>query len=200
MNHDALRNWIDEIREMFGFAYGADRVHRQLRRDGIRVGRQRVERLIAGQDRRGGAARQDPQQRPCIRHLHTSFRFSQRLQDNGNPAVHGFRGVGTAVRRHCGRRAAGGGRIVRVRAVNLADRGFFSMDRRIRASATGAHLVWRVKNGAKSLPARLVEFTVTSRDRSGRPVTTSRPRGQTPELAAPSKRGSPHHNGASRRT
>jgi hypothetical protein len=29
------------------------------------------------------------------------------------------------------------------------------MDRRIRASATGAHLVWRVKNGAKSLPARL---------------------------------------------
>ena len=100
--------------------------------------------------------------------------------------------------------------------INLADRGFFSMDRWIRASATGAHLVWRVKNGARSLPARLertlpdasawvmlhesdqmlarrrktcgdktmprlaptlarlVEFTVTSRDRSGRPVKTSR--------------------------
>jgi hypothetical protein len=122
--------------------------------------------------------------------------------------------------------------------INLADRGFFSMDRWTRAAATGAHLVWRVKNGARSLPARLdrtlpdasvwvmlhesgqmlarrrkaagdnsltrlqtalarlVEFTVTSRDRSGRPVKTSRYRvlttlrepgtrlrGQTPELA-----------------
>ncbi len=36
--------------------------------------------------------------------------------------------------------------------VNLADRGFFSMDRWIRFSAAGAHLVWRVKNGAKSVP------------------------------------------------
>lgn len=100
--------------------------------------------------------------------------------------------------------------------INLADRGFFSMDRWIRAAATGAHLLWRVKNGARSLPAhldealsdgsawvvlhesdqmlarrrktccdkgltrlapvvaRLVEFTVTSRDRSGRPLKTSR--------------------------
>jgi hypothetical protein len=100
--------------------------------------------------------------------------------------------------------------------INLADRGFFSMDRWIRAAAAGAHLVWRVKNGVRSLPARLdqplpdasawvvlhesgqmlarrrktcgdktlprlaptlarlVEFTVTSRDRSGRPVKTSR--------------------------
>jgi hypothetical protein len=100
--------------------------------------------------------------------------------------------------------------------INLADRGFFSMDRWVRAAATGAHLVWRVKNGARSLPARLdqtlpdasawvmlhesdqmlarrrktcddkrltrlqpvltrlVEFTVTSRDRSGRPIRTSR--------------------------
>jgi Transposase DDE domain/Insertion element 4 transposase N-terminal len=100
--------------------------------------------------------------------------------------------------------------------INLADRGFFSMDRWIRASATRAHLVWRVKNGVWSLPARLdqtlpdasawvmlhesdqmlarrrktcddkgqsrlqpvlarlVEFTVTSRDRSGRPIKTSR--------------------------
>jgi hypothetical protein len=98
--------------------------------------------------------------------------------------------------------------------LNLADRGFFSMDRWVRAAATGAQLVWRVKNGARSLPARLgkvlpdgsaqvdlvesdamltrrrkstgdrgltrlapvtarlVEFTVTSRDRSGRTKTS----------------------------
>ncbi|GIE34831.1 hypothetical protein Ait01nite_078760 [Actinoplanes italicus] len=37
---------IHEIREASGFTYGADRVHRQLRRDGIRVGRERVERLM----------------------------------------------------------------------------------------------------------------------------------------------------------
>jgi Insertion element 4 transposase N-terminal/Transposase DDE domain len=36
--------------------------------------------------------------------------------------------------------------------MNLADRGFFSMDRWIRFSASGAHLAWRVKNGAKSVP------------------------------------------------
>jgi hypothetical protein len=41
--------------------------------------------------------------------------------------------------------------------INLADRGFFSMDRWIRASKTGAQLLWRVKNSARSLPARLVE-------------------------------------------
>jgi hypothetical protein len=105
---------------------------------------------------------------------------------------------------------------LRAGTINLADRGFFSMDRWVRAAATGAHLVWRVKNGARSLPARLdrtlpdasarvvlhesdqmlarrrktggdksltrlqpvlarlVEFTVTSHDRSGRPVRTSR--------------------------
>jgi hypothetical protein len=38
--------------------------------------------------------------------------------------------------------------------INLADRGFFSMDRWIRFSASGAHLAWRVKNGAKSVPFR----------------------------------------------
>jgi Transposase DDE domain/Insertion element 4 transposase N-terminal len=38
--------------------------------------------------------------------------------------------------------------------LNLADRGFFSMDRFLRFSAAGAHLAWRVKNGAKSLPCR----------------------------------------------
>ncbi len=37
--------------------------------------------------------------------------------------------------------------------LNLADRGFFSMDRFIRFSAAGAHLAWRVKNGSAPLPA-----------------------------------------------
>lgn len=40
--------------------------------------------------------------------------------------------------------------------LNLADRNFFSMARWVRFTATGAHLAWRVKNGAKSLPARIV--------------------------------------------
>ena len=37
--------------------------------------------------------------------------------------------------------------------LNLADRNFFSMHRWRTAAATGAHLVWRVKNGTTSLPA-----------------------------------------------
>jgi hypothetical protein len=41
--------------------------------------------------------------------------------------------------------------------LNLADRGFFSMDRWIRFSARGAHLVWRVKNGAKSVPFKTIK-------------------------------------------
>jgi len=41
--------------------------------------------------------------------------------------------------------------------LNLADRGFFSMDRWIRFSATGAHLCWRVKNGAKSVPFKTLK-------------------------------------------
>jgi Transposase DDE domain/Insertion element 4 transposase N-terminal len=41
--------------------------------------------------------------------------------------------------------------------LNLADRGFFSMDRWIRFSTNGAHLVWRVKNGAKSVPFKTIE-------------------------------------------
>jgi len=40
--------------------------------------------------------------------------------------------------------------------LNLADRGFFSMDRWIRFSAAGAHLAWRVKNGAKSVPLETI--------------------------------------------
>jgi hypothetical protein len=41
--------------------------------------------------------------------------------------------------------------------LNLADRGFFSMDRWIRFSAAGAHLLWRVKNGAKCVPFRTLK-------------------------------------------
>ena len=41
--------------------------------------------------------------------------------------------------------------------LNLADRGFFSMDRWIRFSAAGAHLCWRVKNGAKSVPLKTIK-------------------------------------------
>jgi len=41
--------------------------------------------------------------------------------------------------------------------LNLADRGFFSMDRWIRFSAAGAHLLWRVKNGAKCVPFKTLK-------------------------------------------
>ena len=41
--------------------------------------------------------------------------------------------------------------------LNLADRGFFSMDRWIRFSASGVHLAWRVKNGAKSVPFKTLK-------------------------------------------
>jgi hypothetical protein len=40
--------------------------------------------------------------------------------------------------------------------LNLADRNFFSMARWARCTTTGAHLAWRVKNGGKSLPARIL--------------------------------------------
>ena len=42
--------------------------------------------------------------------------------------------------------------------LNLADRGFFSMDRFCRFSATGADLAWRVKNSAKSIPCKTLEI------------------------------------------
>ena len=42
--------------------------------------------------------------------------------------------------------------------LNLADRGFFSMYRWIRFSATGAVLAWRVKNGAKSVPLKTLKI------------------------------------------
>jgi hypothetical protein len=38
--------------------------------------------------------------------------------------------------------------------LGLADRGFFSMDRWLRFSETGAHLLWRVKNAGRSVPFR----------------------------------------------
>ena len=41
--------------------------------------------------------------------------------------------------------------------LNLADRGFFSMNRFIRFSGAGAHLLWRVKNGAKSVLFRTLD-------------------------------------------
>jgi Transposase DDE domain len=41
--------------------------------------------------------------------------------------------------------------------LNLADRGFFSMNRFIRFSGTGAHLLWRVKNGAKCVPFKTLD-------------------------------------------
>jgi hypothetical protein len=40
--------------------------------------------------------------------------------------------------------------------LNLADRDFFSMRRWRTAAGTGAHLVWRVKNAGKSLPAKVI--------------------------------------------
>lgn len=41
--------------------------------------------------------------------------------------------------------------------LNLADRGFFSMDRFIWFSGTGAHLLWRMKNGAKCVPFKTLD-------------------------------------------
>jgi hypothetical protein len=40
--------------------------------------------------------------------------------------------------------------------LNLAGRGFFSMDRFLRFSARGAELAWRVKNGAKCVPFKTI--------------------------------------------
>jgi Transposase DDE domain/Insertion element 4 transposase N-terminal len=45
---------------------------------------------------------------------------------------------------------------VRPGTLNLADRGWFSMHRWMRCATGGGQLAWRVKNGHKSLPARIV--------------------------------------------
>jgi transposase InsO family protein len=65
---------IYDIWQTSGRTYGTDRVHRQLRRDGIRVGRKRVERLMADQGWQGAFLRrpwristtkQDPRHTPA---------------------------------------------------------------------------------------------------------------------------------------
>jgi transposase InsO family protein len=64
---------IYEIWTTSGQTYGADRAHRQLRRDGIRVSRKRVERLMTAhgwqgaflrRGWRGGSTRQNPNATP----------------------------------------------------------------------------------------------------------------------------------------
>jgi len=42
--------------------------------------------------------------------------------------------------------------------LNLADRGFFAMYRWIAMSATGAHLLWRARNGARSVPCKSLQI------------------------------------------
>lgn len=73
---------IHEIWTASGQTYGADRVHQQLRRDGIAVGRKRVERLMAGQGwqgaylRRGwrhASTRQDPNATPAADLVNRDF-------------------------------------------------------------------------------------------------------------------------------
>ncbi len=65
---------IYEIWEASGRTYGADRVHQQLRRDGVRVARKRVERLMAAHGWQGAflrrrwrisSTRQDPRHTPA---------------------------------------------------------------------------------------------------------------------------------------
>jgi len=65
---------IHQIWTASGHTYGADRVHRQLRREGIRVGRKRVERLMAAhgwrgaflrRGWRGGSTKQNPRHTPA---------------------------------------------------------------------------------------------------------------------------------------
>src|ERR1700716_2845760 len=48
---------IYEIWDASGRTYGADRVHQQLRRDGIRVGRKRIEGLMAARGWQGAYLR-----------------------------------------------------------------------------------------------------------------------------------------------
>ena len=81
----ALLSNIYEIWVASGHTYGADRVHRRLRRDGIHVGRKRVERLMAGQGWRGaflrggwrgGSTKQDPRHTPAPDLVNRDFTVS----------------------------------------------------------------------------------------------------------------------------
>ncbi|MFG1609684.1 IS3 family transposase [Actinoplanes sp. NPDC049265] len=74
--------YINGFRQASGFTHGADRVHRQLRRDGIRVGRKRVERLTAAygwrgafprRGWRGGSTKQDPRHTPAPELVNRQF-------------------------------------------------------------------------------------------------------------------------------
>jgi putative transposase len=76
---------IHEIWTASGCTYGADRVHQQLRRDGIRVARKRVERLMAGQGWqgaflrrgwRGGSTKQNPAHTPAPDRVNRNFTAS----------------------------------------------------------------------------------------------------------------------------
>jgi putative transposase len=73
---------IYEIWDASGRTYGADRVHQQLRRDGIRVGRKRVERLMRSQGWQGAflrkrwripSTRQDPRATPAPDRVNRRF-------------------------------------------------------------------------------------------------------------------------------
>lgn len=69
----ALLGRIRAVHDRSGRTYGTPRVHAQLRRDGIRVGRKRVERLMRGHGLQGaflrrrwrGSTRQDPNATPA---------------------------------------------------------------------------------------------------------------------------------------
>jgi transposase InsO family protein len=73
---------IYEVWDGSGRTYGADRVHRQLRRDGIRVARKRVERLMRSQGWQGAflrkrwrvpSTRQDPRAVPAPDRVNRQF-------------------------------------------------------------------------------------------------------------------------------